>query len=176
MQITVESCQSICMSALQKEIRYAIEKEKLEFKDENAAYELFVQELNKFSVNGQTFKYISKENYLGGYRWFFLCPKCNKRANKLFLPPVAATSREQKYLCKACHKLKNQSSLVGSNQLYKAVMRPLKRLKDIEDRIARGHLKSEKIQSLLDEYELIESRLKESQEYRLYDFKRKHGL
>lgn len=176
MQLTVEACQSICISNLQKSIRGIIAKEKLVFTEEDNFHDFFAKELGKFSVNGQTFKFISKENYLGGYRWFFLCPKCEKQANKLFLPPSGVTTREPKFLCKACHKLKNQSALVGSNQLYKAVMRPLKRLKDIEDRIARGHLKSEKIQALLDEHELIENRLKESPDYRLYAFKRKHNI
>jgi len=176
MQLTVEVCEAISICSLQKAIKGIITKEKLEFSEDETAHDFMTRELSKFAINGQTFKYISQDNYLGGHRWFFLCPHCNRQAIKLFLPPIKAMNRERKYLCKTCHKLKNQSALVGTNQLYKAVMRPLKRLKDIEDRIARGHMKSERVQALLDEHELIEGRLKESPEYRLYAFKRKHSI
>lgn len=176
MQLTVEACESISIRDLQRAIKNVIAREKIEFTEDDTADDFMAREFSKYTINGQTFKYTPISSFLGGHRWFFLCPHCDKKAFKLFLPPIKAVTRERKYLCKACHKLKNESALVGANQLYKAVMRPLKRLKEIEDRIARGHMKAERVQALLDEHELIEGRLKESPEYRLYAFKRKHGI
>ena len=129
----------------------------------------------KFKVNGQTFDYTAIKNKLGGYRWFFCCPKCGRRSSKLFLPPEGS-SKENLYLCKRCHKLKNQSSIFGQNSIYKRVTRPLKRLDNIAKRLERGYLSPERVKELLDEYDAIEKRLKSSQEYRLYAFKKKRGM
>jgi hypothetical protein len=49
-------------------------------------------------------------------------------------------------------------------------------MKTLENKIAKGHLKVEKIQELLDEYEKLEKQLKDAPEFRLYAFKKKHGL
>jgi hypothetical protein len=38
--------------------------------------------------------------HLGGFRWWFLCPLCQGRAQKLFLPPDA-----DRFGCRQCHKL-----------------------------------------------------------------------
>jgi hypothetical protein len=175
MQITVESCTSICVNTLQKTIKRIIDRDYPEA-DQDEIYSYTLAELRKFTVNGQYFEYSAQSNYLGGHRWFFLCPKCKNRANKLFLPPAGSRNKESKYLCKICHKLKNQSALMGQNHMYRKVTRPLKRLKEIEDKIARGHLKTDKVQDLLNEYEQLEKQLKESPEFRLYSFKKKHNL
>ena len=65
---------------------------------------------------------------------------------------------------------------MGQNNMYQKVTRPLKRLKEIEDKIAHGHLKTDKVQDLLNEYESLEKQLKESPEFRLYSFKKKHNI
>jgi hypothetical protein len=65
---------------------------------------------------------------------------------------------------------------MGQNQIYRKVTRPLKRLKEIEDKISHGHLKTDKVQALLNEYEMIEKHLKASPEFRLYSFKKVHNL
>jgi hypothetical protein len=49
-------------------------------------------------------------------------------------------------------------------------------MKNIENRLERGHLSSDKTQALLDEYDTIEKELKTSPEYRLYQFKKRHGM
>lgn len=175
MQVTVENCIFICIHALQKSIRKSIEKR---YPDPtmDQLYEQTKEELQKFTVNDQFFECTSMKNHLGGHRWFFLCPKCKKQASKLFLPPKIHKNKEPLYLCKACHKLKNQSALMGQNNMYRRVTRPLKRMKEIEDKIGKGHLKQDKVQALLNEYENIEKQLKECPEYRLYTFKKKHNL
>jgi len=175
MQITVENCRSININTLQKTIKRIIKREHPESTKEET-HDLTLKELNKFNVNNQTFEYEAIENYLGGYRWFFKCPKCKKRSAKLFLPPIELVSRPQKYHCKGCHRLKNQSALQGQNNIFRRVTRPLRRLKDIENKIARGHLTKDKVNILLDEYEGIEQKLRSSPEYRLYAFKKKHDL
>lgn len=175
MQITVETCHSICINPLQKAIKKLINRDYPDIIPEEI-YEHTFEELKKFTVNDQYFEYEAFSNYLGGHRWFFHCPKCKRKANKLFLPPAGTKGREQKYLCKYCHRLKNQSALQGQNNMYKKVTKPLKRIKEIENKISRGHLKSEKVQELLDEYETIEKELKNSPEFRLYTFKKKHNL
>ena len=49
-------------------------------------------------------------------------------------------------------------------------------MKEIENKISRGHLKGEKVQELLNEHEVLEKQLKDSPEFRLYTFKKKHNL
>jgi HAMP domain-containing protein len=175
MQTTVETCTSICINALQKSIKKLLARDYPDSTPEET-YAHTMEELQKFSVNDQIFEYDAMKNYLGGYRWFFLCPKCKHRASKLFLPPMGAKNRDHKYYCKVCHRLKNQSAIMGANSMYKKVTRPLRRMKEIEDKISRGHLKSERVQDLLDEYETLERSLKETKEYRLYSFKKTHNL
>ena len=36
----------------------------------------------------------------GGLRWWFKCPQCRQRAQKLFLPP-----RSPRFACRKCHRL-----------------------------------------------------------------------
>jgi len=174
MAITVENCTSICINALQRTIKKIIDRD---YPNANTkeVHDFTQEELKRFSVNDQVFEYEALENYLGGYRWFFQCPKCKKRASKLFLPPES-NKKEHKYLCKACHKLKNQSALSGQNNMYKKVTKPLKRMKEIEDKVSKGHLRSDKVQELLTEYDALEKTLRDTPEFRLYSFKKKHNL
>jgi len=174
MQLTVEKCTSININSLQKTIR-KINRRDYPDSTVEEAYTHTQDELKKFSVNDQVFEYEALQNHLGGHRWFFLCPKCKSRASKLFLPPEG-TNREPRYLCKACHKLKNQSALQGQNNMYRMVTKPLKRMKEIQNKIQRGHLKSSKVQELLKEHDDIEKNLKDSPEYKLYVFKKKHNM
>jgi hypothetical protein len=174
MQLTVEKCSSININSLQKAIKKLIKRDYPESSIEET-YVYSQEELKKFAVNDQFFEYEALKNHLGGHRWFFLCPKCAKRASKLFLPPENG-NRERKYLCKVCHRLKNQSALQGQNNMYRKVTKPLKRLKEIQDKINRGHLKSEKVQELLNEHDFLEKGLKDSPEYRLFTFKKKHNM
>ena len=175
MQITVESCHSVCVNPLQRSIKKLLSRDYPEASPEEV-FDHTRAQLGKFTVNNQYFEYEAIRNHLGGHRWFFLCPECCSRSSKLFLPPESATDRERRYLCKSCHRLKNQSAIQGQNNMYRKVTRPLKRLKEIEDKIARGHLKSEKVQELLNEYEKIEQGLKSSPEFRLYTFKKRHQM
>lgn len=174
MSVTVESCTSVNIHVLQKALKKGIDRDYLE-PTEDEVYTYTLQGLKGFKAGDQTFDYTAQKNYLGGYRWFFLCPKCKNRANKLFLPPLES-NREHVYACKMCHKLKNQSALMSQNNLYRKVTRPLKMMKVLENRIAKGHLKVEKVQEMLDEYEKLEKQLKDAPEFRLYAFKKKHGL
>jgi hypothetical protein len=175
MRLAVETCTCICIHSLQKAIKKIINRDYPESTMEEL-YEHTLEELRKFSVNDQVFEYESMDGYLGGYRWFFLCPKCKKRSSKLFLPPLWAKNRERLYACKICHRLRNLSSITGMNSTYQKITRPLRRIKEIEDKISKGHLASEKIQELLNEYEALEQQLKSSPEYHLYSFKKIHNL
>jgi hypothetical protein len=65
---------------------------------------------------------------------------------------------------------------MANNKLYKTVIRPLKRLRDIEKKLEVGHLKGDKVKELLDEYELLEKEMRSTPEYRLYVFKKKKGM
>lgn len=174
MRLTTEMCTSILISDLQKEVRKLIRRDYPDATPEEV-YQHFQEELSKFQINGQHFEYVSLPARLGGHRWYFKCSKCNKRVSKLFLPPINMPL-EQKYLCKKCHGLLNQSAVMGGTKTYNNVIRPLKRMKEIEKRLERGYLTSEKTQALLDEYDKIEKKLKSSPEYRLYMFRKKHGM
>jgi hypothetical protein len=95
---------------------------------------------------------------------------------KLFLPPEAYPNYEHKYFCKVCHKLSNESEVKANNNLYKKVIRPLRKLREIEAKLEKGHLTSQKIEELLNEYDKIEQEIKSSPEYRHYSFKKKRGM
>jgi len=174
MKITIENCSLIYIGSLQKAARKLIERDYPD-SSEQEIHGLTLEELKKFSVNDQLFEYTSIKNRLGGFRWFFLCPKCGSRVSKLFFPPEGNGYRK-KYLCKSCHDLRNQSAVMSQNKIYRKVTRPLKRLRDIEKKLDRGYLNSDKVQQLLNEYDKIEKELKSSTEYRLYAFKKRHGL
>jgi len=174
MKLTLESCSMIYVGSLQKAIRKIINRDYPD-SSEDEVYRLTEDELNKFVVNDQTFEYTAIKNKLGGYRWFFTCPKCNSRVSKLFLPPKD-TGREYSYRCKECHKLKNQSAIMGQNKIYKKVTRPMKRMDEIARKLERGYLNSEKVQAMLDEYDELEKNLKSTPEYRLYTFKKRRGI
>jgi hypothetical protein len=174
MKVTTERCSSVCIGNLQKAIRKVIDRDYHNPLPEEL-YKHTEEELKKFSVIGQTFQYTSINNPLGGHRWFFLCPKCTRRVSKLFLPPEGC-GKEHKYLCKECHDLQNQSEAMGASKIYKMVIKPLKRLQVIENKISRGHLTDEKVHSLLREHEKIENTLKSSPEYKVYIFKKKHDM
>ena len=172
--MTVESCSSIRISDLQTKIRRLIDQEYPESSEEEI-FNHTQNELRKFTVNGQTFEYHSRKNHLGGYRWFFVCPKCKHNVDKLILPPPEAKGRERLYLCKGCHRLRNQSAVLSNNSMYQKVTKPMKRMKEIEDKLAAGHLSMDKVKEYLDEYESLENGLKSTTEYRLYMFRKKRG-
>lgn len=171
MKLVAESCSSISISNLQKTIRKMIDRDHPD-SSEQEIFDFTKEELDKFSVNGQHFSYSHMKNRLGGYRWFFLCPKCETRAGKLFLPPESS-GLEHKYLCKSCHGLQNQSAVIGKSNIYKKVLKPLKRMKQIEESLEKGYLTSDKTEELLNEYDALEQSMKETPEYRLYIFKRR---
>ena len=174
MRLTLENCASIYSGTLQKTYKKKIVNENPGITWQEK-FDLIQAELDNFTVNNQFFKYTTIKNRLGGYRWFFLCPKCNSRVGKLFLPPKNE-GLERKYFCKKCHNLRNQSAVMGQNRIYKQVTKPLKRLKEIEKKLENGYLGNAKIKALLDEYEAIENRMKDTSEYRLYAFKRTRAL
>lgn len=133
------------------------------------------QSLKKFTINGQYFDYISQGNYLGGFRWFVKCPGCGKRRTKLYLPDKYP-EKEQKYMCKDCHGLKNSSSIMGASRRYKKVIRPLKKLDSIKAKLLNKNININKSKKLLAEYEKIERELKSSPEYKLWEFQKRHGV
>ena len=170
----VENCTAISIGKLQKNIRKSIAIEYPDISLEET-YVLLVKEFNEFTVNNQKFQYTSHPNKLGGQRWFFICPKCNKKAMKLLLPPESS-NLENRYLCKKCHKLKNLSAMMGNNKLYRNVLKPMKKMKEIEQRIEKGYLNPDRVKVLLDEYDVLEKQMKSTPEFRLYRFKKIHGI
>jgi hypothetical protein len=174
MKITLEHCSYIFIGYLQKAIRKILKRDYPGASAEEL-YHYMEQELKKFTVNDQFFEFISMPNRFGGNRWFFLCPRCKNKASKLFLPPEQSLL-EKKYLCKTCHNLKNQSTVMGQNKMYKHVTRPLIRLKKIQEKLEAGYLNNTTIERLLNEYEQIETTLKKRPEYRLYVFRKQHEV
>ena len=170
-----EQCSVISISALQKAVRGLIRKD---YPDatEDETFNFTESEFKKFTVNDQFFDYTFQKNQLGGYRWFFVCGKCGGRALKLFLPPEAFKDYEHKYFCKKCHKLLNESVLKAGSGLYRKVIRPLRRLREIEAKLEKGHLQEKKVEELLNEYDLLEQGMKDCPEYRLYAFRKKRGM
>ena len=141
---------------------------------DDVLHEMMLKSLKKFTLNEQIFDYKSFKNNLGGFRWYVLCPQCGALCLKLYLPNKYK-DKEQQYLCKDCHGLKNSSSLLGATNKYKKVVRPLKRLELIKVALMRKSMNSEKAKPLLEEYEKIERELLNSPEYRLWKFQREHN-
>lgn len=59
----------------------------------------------------------TRPNY-GGLRWWFTCPRCKRRAGRLYLP-----KDERSFLCRLCHDLSYesaQSSRASYYQLFKS--------------------------------------------------------
>lgn len=54
---------------------------------------------------GQTITLESTALSFGGWRWWFLCPKCRRRCGKLHLP-----QQNGKFACRLCHDLIYESS------------------------------------------------------------------
>lgn len=129
--------------------------------------------LLKFSINNQYFDYTYIVPKMGGERWYILCPKCNKKALKLFLPE--SLDREKLYLCRWCHKLKPLSLIFSRNPHYKGLVKPLKELEDIKDKLLKKTVQSRDVEALLDRYDELQEYLSKSIEYRLWKFKREHG-
>jgi nitrate/nitrite-specific signal transduction histidine kinase len=64
----------------------------------------------------------------------------------------------------------------ANNNLYKRVIKPLKKLRKIEEQLEKGHLQEKKIEELLNEYDTLDREMKTCPEYRLYAFKKKRGI
>jgi len=170
--IATESAVSFNFSKLVKKIKNHIKKVLPKASPEEVS-EKIGENLKIFTINNQYFEYSNIPNELGGVRWFVLCPRCKKNSLKLFLPKVI--DRDQLYLCKACHKLKPYSMLLGNRKKYKEITRPLKRLEYIKKKLLKKNLSIDEAENLMEEYEEIEKKLGNSKEYRLWKFKREHG-
>jgi hypothetical protein len=175
MRLVSEQCSAISISTLQKKIRKIVDQNSPDSTEEEI-FKFTEEELKKFHVDSQNFSYTFIKNHLGGHRWFFVCEKCKGRVQKLFLPPETYPEYEHKYLCKNCHKLCNESVLKANNNIYKKVIRPLKKLHEIEEKLEKGHLTEKKVEELLNEYDAVEQIMKNCIEYRQYVFKKKRGV
>lgn len=77
----------------------------------------------------------TQPNY-GGKRWWFMCPDCDRRAGKLFLPP-----RRLHFRCRACHDLSYESAQ-NSGALYYAIYKLDARYYGCSSRIVREALRA----------------------------------
>jgi hypothetical protein len=73
------------------------------------------------------------EPNFGGVRPWFICPECDTRRRKLYLPPRRNADR---YLCRECYDLGYRSSRTSGNELERAEQRYRKAFAkaDAEDR------------------------------------------
>jgi len=134
---------------------------------------LLYKSLKTFTINNQKFDFVRLPGKLGGFRWYVTCPKCGEKCFNLYLP-TGYKDKEQLYLCKLCHKLKNFSLMLGNSKKYVKVYRPLKRMEKIKKLLLKRGMTPEKAQPYLAEYQKIESELAVSPEYRLWKFQREH--
>ena len=85
----------------------------------------FTRELNRawLTLPAQVIKLESTSPNYGGVRWWWLCPKCDRRAARLYLP-----NHERLFLCRLCHDLSYESAQASRAwyyQLYKNSARSL---------------------------------------------------
>jgi len=137
--------------------------------------DLMFKNLREFKLNDQHFDFETKPTPLSGIRFFVKCPKCGVPSLKLYLPS-SFPDREKLYLCKECHRLKNACRMISRTPLYSKVIKPLRRLERLNELLMEKNLTPEKAQPLLDEYKKIERELAESPEYRLFKFRKEHGV
>jgi hypothetical protein len=89
------------------------------------------------SEESTTVDYVVRFDYtepnFGGVRPWFICPECDTRRRKLYLPPRRNADR---YLCRECYDLGYRSSRTSGNELERAEQRYRKAFAkaDAEDR------------------------------------------
>ena len=137
--------------------------------------DLMHKNLKEFRLNGQQFDFEANPATLGGIRFLVKCPKCGVPSVKLYLPS-SFPDREKLYLCKKCHRLKNACRMISRTPLYSKVIKPLRRLERLNEILMEKNITPEKAQPFLDEYKKIEKELAESPEYRLFKFRKEHGV
>lgn len=120
--------------------------------------------LNDFKAeNGQSFSFQPVPNHLGGSRWLFLCPGCGRCCTKLFLP-----SQSDEYRCAKCHRVKSPSALYGRSSVYLEVLKPVKEMARIMDRLRGGRLSEEEAQALIRKHEGLRQSVHSSPAYSRY--------
>jgi hypothetical protein len=72
----------------------------------------------------------------GNARIWLTCPKCQRRAIKLFYFETEGPERISELLCRKCHDLTYVSRNCGGNKFYTRVIKPLRQLKRIEKQLA----------------------------------------
>ena len=76
------------------------------------------------SEESTTVEYVVRFDYtepnFGGVRPWFICPECDTRRRKLYLPPRRNADR---YLCRECYDLGYRSSRTSGNELERAEQR-----------------------------------------------------
>jgi len=170
----VESATCFAFNTLVQKIKKEIHKKHPEITDFNKVNEIIYQGLCAFTINGQKFEFESKNNYLGGCRWFVKCPKCGKPKMHLYMP-VKNPEKEQKYYCRNCHALRNVSLLLGNTARYINIIKPLRRLQKLRRKLTSSRISIAKAKPLLEEYERLEKELLASPDYRLWKFQMEHG-
>lgn len=168
---STESAKCFSFSNLVTKVKREL-KEKHPDIDSETFFDLMNKSLSTFRLNGQIFDYEPQQNYLGGYRWYIKCPKCGTKSLKLYLPEDSE-GRDPIYACKKCHRLKNTSALMGATNNYQKVVKPMKKLESLRKQLLKKNMKPEKAQDLIDEYERLETLLKNSPEYRHWKFKQR---
>lgn len=133
----------------------------------------FMRNLSSFSLNGQKFDFTSMDLPFGGKKFFVLCPRCRQKKRKLYLPN-RYEDREQRYLCPKCHTLATMVTLKCKSPKYRSIVKPLRRMQWLKEKLLKDSITPEKAAPLLKEYEAIESSLKNSPEYRLWKFNMEH--
>lgn len=128
------------------------------------SHDSLVNSLGQFRAeNGQSFAFSSLPNHLGGHRWLFSCPGCGRSCSKLFLP-VGADS----YKCSRCHGVKSPSALYGRSAVYTEVLRPVKEMARIMEKLRGGRLSEEEAQALVIRHEHLRQAVQSSPAYSRY--------
>ena len=86
-----------------------------------------------------------------GIRLWFLCPECRGRVRKLY-------NAEEGYTCRKCLGLKYRDQEKHRNKYFESFIRPIKKLKKIEQKLNKRLTKDNREQ-LQQEYQLLTSRI-----------------
>lgn len=161
---SVEEANCLDVNNLVKQIKISVLRSYPEMGADDVRLEVG-KNLELFKVDGQSFKFTSIPNKLGGKRWMVFCPHCDKRVIKLY-KPTEDTPKEQSYFCKECHNLKPPSALYGPTRRYKEVVKPVRRMEQIKKTLKNKNLSDEKTKEYLDEYDKLKAQVQGSTFYR----------
>ena len=117
-KLIIEDCEQISISTVVREQKHTLFKlqPRWERKEFYSVLDDRLECMNLISLRKRSpleLRFTSSAPHFGGMRYWFLCPRCNKRVGKLYRPKLT-----DKFECRHCYHL-TYSSTQTHNSRYK---------------------------------------------------------